>query len=66
MEFRPGDEANDVCTCMLYDTGCSNCVLICCPCRYKSRHHIQFFGRGHVAGIDIKVMYYYPCVSMLA
>ena len=24
--------------------------------RYKSRHQIQFFGRGHVAGIDIKVM----------
>ena len=22
--------------------------------RYKSRHAIQFFGRGHIAGIDIK------------
>ena len=22
---------------------------------YKERHGVQFFGRGHVAGIDIKV-----------
>jgi len=22
---------------------------------YKDKHHVQFFGRGHVAGIDIKV-----------
>lgn len=22
---------------------------------YKERHTVQFFGRGHVAGIDIKV-----------
>ena len=22
---------------------------------YKERHQIQFFGRGHIAGIDMKV-----------
>lgn len=22
---------------------------------YKERHTVQFFGRGHIAGIDIKV-----------
>ena len=22
---------------------------------YKDKHNVQFFGRGHVAGIDIKV-----------
>ena len=22
---------------------------------YKERHQVQFFGRGHIAGIDIKV-----------
>ncbi len=25
-----------------------------CVCSYKSRHQAQFFGRGHLAGIDIK------------
>ena len=25
---------------------------------YKSKHSIQFFGRGNVAGIDIKVVYF--------
>jgi len=25
---------------------------------YKDKHHVQFFGRGHVAGIDIKVRYH--------
>lgn len=24
---------------------------------YKDKHQVQFFGRGHVAGIDIKVGY---------
>ena len=23
---------------------------------YKEKHHVQFYGRGHVAGIDIKVL----------
>lgn len=21
---------------------------------YKERHHVQFYGRGHIGGIDIK------------
>lgn len=24
--------------------------------RYRSKHQAQFFGRGHIAGIDIKVI----------
>ena len=24
--------------------------------RYRSKHQAQFFGRGHIAGVDIKVM----------
>ena len=24
---------------------------------YKEKHEVQFYGRGHVAGIDIKVLY---------
>lgn len=32
-------------------------IALVCPVyyRYKNRHQLQFFGRGHVAGIDIKV-----------
>lgn len=27
---------------------------ICVVCSYKNRHHAQFFGRGKLAGIDIR------------
>ena len=30
-------------------------VLDCPRYRYRSKHQAQFFGRGHIAGIDIKV-----------
>ncbi len=31
---------------------------------YKERHQVQLFGRGHIAGIDIKVSlhYYFFCI----
>ena len=32
-----------------------NCLQVL---RYRSKHQAQFFGRGHVAGIDIKVYYF--------
>ena len=32
---------------------------------YKERHQVQFFGRGHIAGIDIKVgMSHFSIVHM--
>ena len=29
-------------------------IVLTCHISYKSRHQAQFFGRGHLAGIDIK------------
>ena len=31
---------------------------------YKEKHEVQFYGRGHIAGIDIKVYYSFLSISL--